>query len=221
MLSGNKRLIIYQSILSFFIFSIWGCVPFSPGTKNVPALEVSQQQQLNYEGNIALKTQNYQLALDRYQASLTEAQKAGDGQYSAIAMYGLARTNGYLCNFKAAEEWFQKSILLRETLPDESGAKLSQNIFELARLYVSAKEWNKAKAQFERAFPLVEDHIEKTNPLGYTDALELYLKTLVSVRDSRDVDKIKQKIEELRKSHSPSPPGFKIQPYPTDCANKK
>ena len=197
-------------VLIFVIVAMSGCVT------------IPLAQQLNCKGNKALDARNYQLAIDRYQASLIEAQKAEDRQYIAIAMYGLARANGYLCNFKKAEDWFLQSIAIRETLPGSSEAYLSQNILELARLYLSAREWDKATIQFKRAIPLVEElGVETMDPIGYANVLEGYLDALVSVGDNAEAAQIRKKIEQLRNNPSTRMAGFKMRPYPTNCAFNK
>lgn len=181
---------------------------------------VPPAQQMNFEGNIALESQNYQLAREKYQKSLTEAEKSRDTQYTVIAMYGLARANGYLCNFKEAEDWFRKSISMRENLPDSDMAYLSQNILEFAHLYIAQKKWKEAAAQFERAIPLVERlGIEKLDPIGYANVLEDYKNSLHSLEKTKEAGKVEEKIEYLRKTYSSRQASFKIKPYPANCAH--
>lgn len=195
-------------ILAVAILVVAGCSTVSP------------QQQINFEGNVALESQNYQLAREKYEGALAEAEKAYDRQYSVIAMYGLARANGYLCNYKEAEEWFKKSISQRESLLDSNNAYLSQNILEFARLYVAQKKWNEATAQFKRAIPLLEGlNIEKLDPIGYADVLEDYKSSLKSSGNDKDAQEISKKIEYLRNEFSSRQASFKIKPYPESCDN--
>lgn len=191
---------------------ISGCLSFSPS------------QKLNDDGNRALGAYDYQLAIERYQASLLEAQNAGDQQGIAIAMYGLARAHGYSCNFNKSEEWFLKSIVLRETIGDSGGdygAYLSQNILELARLYISVRDWKKAKAQFERAIPLIEKlGVGAKEPQTYANVLDDYLKALESLGNTGEAEQIKNKIEQLRSIRNVGSPGHIFRPYPTNCSHK-
>ena len=198
---------MFRLILVAAILTATGCATVPP------------HQQINFEGNIALESQNYQLAREKYKGALAEAEKSKDLQYSVIAMYGLARANGYLCNFKEAEEWFKKSISLRENLPDSNTAYLSQNILEFARLYVAQKKWKEATAQFERAIPLLESlDIEKRDPIGYANVLEDYKSSLQFSGNMKEAEKIKQKIEYLRSAYSSRRASFKTKPYPENCA---
>src|SRR5690606_20713764 len=92
---------------------------------------VSQQQQLNYEGNKAYLSARYQEALQRYEKTLDAAYKNKDQQYIAIAMYGLGRTNTKLCRLDEAENWLKQSITARDALADTNEAYITQNLSEL------------------------------------------------------------------------------------------
>ena len=58
-----------------------------------------EQVRVNADANIALLNQNYILAKERYKTALELAQKYGDRKIEAIAMYGLGRSHGYLCEY--------------------------------------------------------------------------------------------------------------------------
>jgi len=87
---------------------------------------VSQQQQLNYEGNKAYLSARYQEALQRYEKTLDAAYKNKDQQYIAIAMYGLGRTNTKLCRLGEAENWLKQSITARDALADTNAAYITK-----------------------------------------------------------------------------------------------
>lgn len=67
---------------------------------------VTLQQDLNYQGNIAFEQGNFQLSKTRFQQALDAARADQDRQYEAIAMFGLARSSGYLCEYEESEQWF-------------------------------------------------------------------------------------------------------------------
>ncbi len=91
-LSGYK---IFFPILAFLII---GCAGVSP------------QQQLNYEANNAYEQNAFDAAKEKYKTALKEARAKNDVQYEAMAMYGLGRSYGHLCEYKEAEKWFIKSL---------------------------------------------------------------------------------------------------------------
>ena len=52
-------------------------------------------------------------------------------------MFGLGRSYAQLCLEKEAENWFKKSIVARESLPDIKYAHLTANLFEYGRFLAS------------------------------------------------------------------------------------
>ena len=179
---------------------------------------IPPEQQLNFEGNRALDAGRYQAARERYHRALQESQKSGNEQYTAIAMYGLAKSNGYLCNFREAEEWFAKSISLRESLRDSSIAYLSQNLLEFARWYIAQRKFNEAIAQFARAVPMIENlNAEGRDPIALANVLEDYENALSASGNLEGAAKVKERIMYLRKTYAARRAGFTIKPYPTNC----
>jgi tetratricopeptide (TPR) repeat protein len=197
---------MYKILVSVSILILSGCVTVSP------------QQQLNYEANLALDREDYEVARQRYEASLNSAQLNNDKQYEAIAMYGLGRSYGYLCKYEESEKWFLKSIKLREEIPNTSIAYLTQNILELARLYKAAGKYKKANEQFERAIPLLENlAIEFNDPIGYAATLEDYVVTLKETGNSSEASQIMNLIKNLRDKYPNLKPGFVAKQYPVSC----
>lgn len=191
--------------LLFVVLFLTSCV-LSPATK------------LNRQANATLETGNYKLAREQYQRALSEAQRTSYQQEIAITMYGLARANGYLCNFQESEQWFLKSIALRENITDSSAAYISQNLLELARLYIAQKKFQEAAAQFERAVPILEEmNIEAYDPIAYADTLEDYQSALHVLGRVKDAERIHARIQYLRTNHHKQRARFKVQPYPEKC----
>jgi tetratricopeptide (TPR) repeat protein len=203
---GYKEIAMKYFILIFTILAAASCAMVPPA------------QQLNFQGNQALIAGRYQIAREQYSKALVEAQKSDDQQYIAIAMYGLARSNGYSCHYQEAEEWFIKSISLRDNIPNSETAYLSQNILELARLYIAERKFKEASVQFGRAVPMLESsNIEKEDPIGYANALEDYEIALRLSGEIQESIKIKEKITYLRNTYSSRKANFTPTPYPSKC----
>lgn len=174
-------------------------------------------QQDNFTANEHLDRSEFHNAIAKYKGALAAARFHHDEQYEAIAMYGLGRAYGYLCNYELAESWFIQSIKLRESLPDSDEAYLSQNILELARLYEAAGEDDKAAGQYARAVPLLEDaDIERLDPAGYINVLKDYAALLNRI-DSERYKNIHNKLATLKAKHPNAQSGFVARPYPTEC----
>jgi len=179
---------------------------------------VPPARQFNSDGNRALEAGQYQAAREKYKKGLEEAEKSHDQQYTAIAMYGLARSNGYLCNFKEAEQWFAKSIALREQIPDTQGIWLSQNLLEFSRLYVAQKKYKEATVQFARAVPMLDRlNMQTRDPIGYADVLADYEKSLRAIGNTKQAAQVQDRIKNLRSSCPSCRAGFQIRPYPDKC----
>jgi tetratricopeptide (TPR) repeat protein len=173
---------------------------------------------LNYEGNIALSQSKYDIAKQKYHASLEAARENGDKQYEAISMYGLGQVYGRLCEFNESEKWFIKSIELRSNLQDSNVAYQTQNILELARLYKSAQLYNKANTQYEKAIPMLESlNIRTSDPIGYADVLKDYVVTLSASGKEIEAKEISELIENLKSNNPNRRAGFTAVQYPTNC----
>ncbi|MDH5631008.1 MAG: tetratricopeptide repeat protein [Gammaproteobacteria bacterium] len=192
------------TIIALFILSSCSSVP--------------RQQNLNYEGNIALDRGNYSVAIQKFHRALNESVSASDDQYHAIAMYGLGRAYGYLCQFKESEKWLLKSISARESLPNTKHAYLSQNIMELARLYKANKEYSKANIQFERAILILEElDIRESDPIGYAGVLEDFMFTLRAAGNNKRAKEISNIIAKLKSDNVNKPAYFVAKQYPDNC----
>jgi tetratricopeptide (TPR) repeat protein len=123
---------------------------------------VTPTSQANSEGNNAYLAHRYDEALVKYQRSLAAAEQSGDKQYAAIAMFGLARTYAQLCQENNAEKWFKQSISVRETLPDNRNAYITQNFLESGRFLASRSRNEDAVKLYDRAMPILEStEVEK------------------------------------------------------------
>jgi tetratricopeptide (TPR) repeat protein len=178
----------------------------------------SPQLKLNWAGNEALAEHDYRLAAERYQQSLAEAEKVGDEQLAASALYGLGRANGYMCNFPEAEKFFAESIDRREHLPDTEDAYLTQNLCEFGRLYLAEGKWEDAAAQFKRAVPRLEAlGTGSRDPIGYAEALEDYEKALRNAGRPDEAAKVSQRSADLRRENPSRTADYKFRPYPSHC----
>jgi len=198
---------MYKTFVLFLAIYLGGC-----------ATPASSPQSLNWTGNEAYFNHDYSEAIKWYTASLEESLKTGDKQYESISMYGLGRANGHLCKLDEAELWLVKSIKVRKSLPNIESAYLSQNIFELGRLYIAQRKWEKASDQFSQGFPLLAGlDIETRDPLGYANLLDEYQQILEHTGESTLAADNSSKIEELRKNNLDSQPQYVSDPYPSNC----
>lgn len=198
-------------ILLPLVFFLAGCASNAPSP-----------QRLNWAGNEAYFKNDYVGAINWYSASLKASIKSGDKQFEAISMYGLARANGHLCKLNEAETWLVKSIDIRKSLPNIETAKLSQNLFELGRLYMAKREWKKANEQYSQALPLLANYnMEVLDPLGYANLLEEYQQILENTESRELASENHAKIERLRKNNSTKQAKYVSDPYPANCTLNK
>jgi tetratricopeptide (TPR) repeat protein len=173
----------------------------------------------NDEANRAFEKGEYSKARDGYERALGFAEQNGDRQYSAIAMYGLARVNIQLCEPTAAENWLLKSIELRESIPNSPEAYITQNRMELARLYFRHKRFQEANTQFTLAVQGLESlKIERTDPIAYANELDDYARSLRGVGRYGDADAILARAERLRAENPDMKPHFRRDPEPNCIA---
>lgn len=172
----------------------------------------------NAEGNLAFASRQFDQASLKYMEALDMSSKDGDKQYQAIAMYGLARTNAQKCNVSDAEKWFRDSIALRETLPDDRSAMLTQNLVEFSR-FLRAQNRNADAIPFiERAIPLLEGlSIEQSDPMAYARFLDEYAQALMAVGRADDAARISDRVSNLRVKYADRPERFVPDVYPTNC----
>ena len=163
---------------------------------------VSQQQQLNYKGKRAYFSTRYQEALQHYEKALNAAYKNKDRQYIAIAMYGLGRTNIKLCRLDEAEYWLKKSIAARNSLTDTHEAYITQNLSELARLYIAQERYADANALLDRAVPLLYRlKVDRSDPIALANQLDEYEISLRRTERTVEADAIAKKSIELRQNN--------------------
>jgi tetratricopeptide (TPR) repeat protein len=175
----------------------------------------------NAGGNRALDVGRYEVAIEKYEKARKLAEDAGDSQYRAMAMYGLARANARLCRVTLAEQWFRDSISLRETIADDPHAFLTQNWIEFARFLLSIGRTEEGSEYFERAVPKLESmDIEKIDPIGYAELLDDLVAALVKTGKVEESKALVQRAAELRRRNPNRAAGFKPVPYPSSCATQ-
>lgn len=178
---------------------------------------LSSVSEYNTAGHYAVDEERYEDAIKFYGESL---KAASNDQGKATAMYGLGRANGFLCNFNESENWFLQAIEIQETLPDQPNRAiwLTQDYFELARLYYDNNNYSNAVVYFDKAEPLVYKlGADKSDPIGLANVLEDYADTLEKVGDLNKFDKITKKIIKLRKENPNKSADFVIKRFNKNC----
>jgi tetratricopeptide (TPR) repeat protein len=174
-------------------------------------------QSLNWSGNIAYEQLKYEVAKDYYESAIDLAKNSNDKEYQSIAMYGLAKTEGRLCNFNQAEYLLKESIQIRNELFDTGNAKITQNIFELGRIYIAQEKWNLASIQYNKAIPMLEKFdMETLDPIGLSNLLKEYYQVLEQTFTEK-AHSIKLKIGELRKNNPNEKARYISNLYSKDC----
>lgn len=198
-------MITHKSAVSIVVFAtlLSACAQMPPA------------QQANYEGNVAYYSHRYDDALAKYERSLAVAEKTGDKQYAAIAMFGLARTYAQLCQENNAEKWFKQSISAREALPDIRHAHITQNLLEYGRFLASWSRKSEAVRLYDRAMPLLESlGMEKEDPLGYAIVFDEYETLLTSTGRTDDSSAANARTKRLRETYKGQTAQFKPELYP-------
>jgi tetratricopeptide (TPR) repeat protein len=174
-------------------------------------------QSLNWSGNIAYEQLKYEVAKDYYESAIDLAKNSNDKEYQSIAMYGLAKTEGRLCNFNQAEYLLKESIQIRNELFDTGNAKITQNIFELGRIYIAQEKWNLASIQYNKAIPMLEKFdMETLDPIGLSNLLKEYYQVLEQTFAEKAYS-INLKIGELRKNNPNEKARYISNLYSKDC----
>ena len=181
------------------------------------ATTTKSPQSLNWSGNIAYEQLKYEVAKDYYESAIELAKNSNDKEYQSIAMYGLAKTEGRLCNFSQAEYLLKESIQIRNELFDTGNAKITQNIFELGRIYIAQEKWNLASFQYNKAIPMLEKFdMETLDPIGLSNLLEEYFQVLDQTFTEK-AHSINLKIGELRKNNPNEKARYISNLYSKDC----
>ena len=174
-------------------------------------------QSLNWSGNIAYEQLKYEVAKDYYESAIELAKSSNDKEYKSIAMYGLAKTEGRLCNFSQAEYLLKESIQIRNELFDTGNAKITQNIFELGRIYIAQEKWDLAFIQYNKAIPMLEKFdMETLDPIGLSNLLKEYYQVLKHTFTEK-AHSINLKIGELRKNNPNEIARYISNLYSKDC----
>lgn len=173
----------------------------------------------NAQGNRAYDAGKFERALDKYQQALNLAVAAGDVQYRAIAIYGMARASAQLCRTTEADAFFRQSISLREGIPDDpQKAYLTQNWIEFGRFLFVNNKPAEAVSYFAKAMPALEDlDIEGMDPIGYAEFLETYVAALKASADMELAQTLALRASELRAKYSGQVARFKPVEYRADC----
>lgn len=174
---------------------------------------------LNNEGNSAYFRGNADEALVKYEAARKAAKDANDRQYEAIAMYGLARANMELCKPQEAEQWFVESIKIRDSLPDDKYAYVTQNLLEYSRLLIATGRAKDAVAPMERAVAKLDADgtIESSDPIAFADVLDDYAGALTAAGQSQKAEAARSRAKSLRQANTGRRALFKPTPYPARC----
>jgi len=183
--------------------------------------ESSDAIRANAEGNRAYFAGKFPDALTKFEVARRAASEAKDEQYTAIAMYGLARANAQLCKADFAEKWFRASIELREKIPDDKYAMVTQNYLEFARYLLSRGRTAEAVPYMDRSVPNVERlGVESSDPIAYADFLVTYANALNAVSRPADAEKALGRSKDVRDKNAGKKALFKPEKYPTDCPSE-
>ncbi len=201
-----KMTLSRKILITFLTCTIIGCAT------------VPQQQVLNIEGNRAYLTARYQEAVQRYEKALEAAKQNKDQQYIAIASYGLGRANVKLCRLDEAEHWLRYSIQARETLTDSNLAYMTQNLSELARLYMAQQRYTDAITLYERANPMLYRlKVDKTDPIALANQFDAYEEALRKTDRNAEADAMAEKSKELKQDNPGKFALFRPEPIPQAC----
>ena len=172
-----------------------------------------------HSGNIAYERGDYVQAKESFSSALQLATQQNWKPHIATAKYGLGRSLGQLCQFSEAEKYLLEAANLESEISGGKGIHLSQDYFELARLYYDYGKFDKAVPYFQKAIPLAEEvRVASSDPIGYANVLEDYAVALSKVGDANQSKAIEQKIAALRQSNPGKNAGFKIVRFNPQCA---
>lgn len=178
------------------------------------ATGVQAQARENNQGNAAYDAGKYQLALEKYQMALRRAERKGDLPHRAMATYGMARASAQLCKLDEAEALFRESIALREGIPDNSNAYLTQNWIEFGRFLVANNRPADAVPFFAKAVPRLESlGIESSDPIGYAQFLDTYVAALKASGADASAEELTLKATAIREKNPGKYAKFMPLPY--------
>lgn len=172
-----------------------------------------------HSGNIAYERGDYGQAKESFSSALHLATQQNWKPHIATAKYGLGRSLGQLCQFNEAEKYLIEAATLEGEISGGKGIHLSQDYFELARLYYDYGKYDKAVPYFQEATALAEElGVSSSDPIGYANVLQDYAIALSKVGDANQAKAIEQKIATLRRSNPGKSAGFKIVRFNPQCA---
>lgn len=171
---------------------------------------------LNAFGNRYYYAGQYKEALTSYRTALNLAQKNGDAQYEAIALFGMARAHAQLCHASEAEKRFIQSIDARRKLPDLNVAFLTQNLLEFGRFLRSQSRGTEAVVLFDEAIPILrEQNFEARDPRGYALVLKEYEEMLCKVGRISEAKTMSEEALRLESEFQEVEPKFTPEGYPS------
>ncbi len=170
------------------------------------------------DGNIAYNRGDYARARDSFSSALQIATQQDWTSDIATAKYGLGRSLGQLCQFSEAERYLIEAAELENEVSAGKGVRLSQDYFELARLYYDYGKYEQAVPYFSKAVPLAEGlGVAATDPIGFADVLEDYAVALSKTGDTAAASGVESRISDLRRSNPGRSAGFRIIRFASQC----
>jgi len=133
--------------------------------------------------------------------------------------YGLARSQGQLCEFDdAVKNFTEASKYFQMAFDGKPNIFLTQSYFELARLYYDYGDYSGAITPFQKAVVLADDlNAANRDPIGYADVLEDYRAALEKTENTSRAIEIQGKINSLRKSHPGVKASFHVVRFNVKC----
>ena len=193
-----------------FVITLVGCVTAIRPSKGI------------HSGNEAYLQGDYERSREYYSSALDLATQQNWKPHIATAKYGLGRSYGQLCNFKLAEKYLKEAAVLEYEISQGKGVNLSQDYFQLARLYYDYGYYQESVRYFQKAVPLVESlNIASSDPIGYAYVIEDYADAIIRSGDSKSAEVIQDKIAKLRSDNVGKRAGFQVVRFKPSCAPNK
>ena len=170
-------------------------------------------------GNLAYERGDYEQAKKDFSVALQVAMQQNWKPHIATAKYGLGRSLGQLCEFNEAERNLKEAAELEEKLSGGKSIYLSQDYFELARLYYDYGRYSMAVSYFQLAIPIADGFgAEASDPIGYADVLADFAVALARSGATGAADAIQTRIYSLRQNNPGKRAGFHIVRFNPACA---
>ena len=151
-----------------------------------------------------------QSAKDQYAKALVNA-KLANGEPALISMltYNYGRMLGHTCQYEESERTLREALEIEKGVTGPNSGITSMRLFELARLNHDNGKFDKSVTYFEDGIPIVENlGIEQTDPIGYSNILEIYKNTLVKLSRVNESNLVQTKIDNLLVANPGKSPGF-------------